>query len=1204
MILKDLTNNLLLTLLGGIMKSNRLNHFLVSNLLGRKLIMGLFVFSLLLSFTNSIKADIYPFNIRVTQPTNEATFDGSFADGTAAAIRFFTPPSSSHFNAAVKIYNNNTLVKTITANDLSGVDNFVVWDGSLEDGTTAAPTGTYTVEVTTTMVTPVTAYAQAFDFGALSVGLSTRGVTVVTDPTSKNFGYVYAVNGVGTAPWNNAGLTRVSMNGTFAGETEGSQMVTTTGEVIPSTTNRRYSPTAAEDGYIYIVSYNEKKILRVHPDTLNVTFFTTDTIPTNGTVEDVKMVGTGADKKMYVATTTGLFVAAVGNSTGYAGPYTKLLTAPTGFQFWSVQLDEEKGLYLVARTTTSGAADFVYKFNANIGINDTLSWNNPVWTVTLPDGDFVSLDINLKDPSTVADDILYLSIDKAGLGNVLSGIHEITNLNTTPVVNIAFADPDNNTTSTRGECAVDFGGNLIYYENSNEQILIIESPTTNATRTVAGLNGVQITGSGVVLPPVSIAYAKEDADGDFKPDRLGQTFTVIGVVTSINFTKSANAFSYYIQDETAGIDVFKGGVTGGGPVFEVGDRLMVTGTVAQYRGLTELTVADLATDISILDTNNVVTPTVVSVKNFLANPEFYEGKYIQINGVALAPGSNAWPAANTNKSLTIWDGRNKLTLFVDLDTDLDDNLPPVFPINVKGVASQYSSGATVYNDGYQIIPSFYADITQNVSTPPSPYFSLLEPVNNAVIPVTNANDSYTFKWNKAIDFNGDNIIYQFMALPNLVTSSALSDTTYQLTAAKVLQLMGTNPDKTFKWTVRVKGSESTLVSSVDTFTVTFTNNLNAQEDTLELVHNTGDLQVAIFNNGVVGAYNDDAGNSIGTGVVYKGQNGIYSGGVIYGTTAADTVNGNMGSFNVGDLENVTGTFGSGFTTDANFNQITTCKVSDTKSTKPYGYEVIQQTYSAPGTKYVFVRYGFINTTANPVVDLYAGLFADWDIDANTYASNKAGYDEQRNFVYQYDNTKPYYYGLVALNGASGYKAQKGSVANLRHTVFSFLTNKDAVQPTVMGDYRCWIGSKVGNIAVNDTAWVTFAVAVGDNYSDLLAVVGDAFTKAKNLNWTDLVVGVEEENTNVIPEQFFVDQNYPNPFNPTTTIKFGLPQASNVDLRVYNVLGQEVAVLVNGENLSAGSYNFKFDASKLSSGTYIYRLQAGSNVVTKKMMLIK
>ena len=60
----------------------------------------------------------------------------------------------------------------------------------------------------------------------------------------------------------------------------------------------------------------------------------------------------------------------------------------------------------------------------------------------------------------------------------------------------------------------------------------------------------------------------------------------------------------------------------------------------------------------------------------------------------------------------------------------------------------------------------------------------------------------------------------------------------------------------------------------------------------------------------------------------------------------------------------------------------------------------------------------------------------------------------------------------------------------------------------------------------------------------------------------------------------------------------------VDLRIYNILGQEVAVLINGQNLSAGTYNYSFDASKLSSGTYIYRLQSGNNVVSKKMMLVK
>jgi hypothetical protein len=99
------------------------------------------------------------------------------------------------------------------------------------------------------------------------------------------------------------------------------------------------------------------------------------------------------------------------------------------------------------------------------------------------------------------------------------------------------------------------------------------------------------------------------------------------------------------------------------------------------------------------------------------------------------------------------------------------------------------------------------------------------------------------------------------------------------------------------------------------------------------------------------------------------------------------------------------------------------------------------------------------------------------------------------------------------------------------------------------------------------------------------------------------VSVKQE-TNVVPAQFYVDQNYPNPFNPSTQIKFGITEASNVDLRIYDVLGSEVAVLVNNQYLSAGSYTTKFNAANLSSGIYVYRLTAGANTVSRKMQLLK
>ncbi len=97
--------------------------------------------------------------------------------------------------------------------------------------------------------------------------------------------------------------------------------------------------------------------------------------------------------------------------------------------------------------------------------------------------------------------------------------------------------------------------------------------------------------------------------------------------------------------------------------------------------------------------------------------------------------------------------------------------------------------------------------------------------------------------------------------------------------------------------------------------------------------------------------------------------------------------------------------------------------------------------------------------------------------------------------------------------------------------------------------------------------------------------------------------VEKDETAGIPMNFALYQNYPNPFNPATTITYDLPVRSNVKLVVYNILGQEVAVLVNGEQ-EAGRYNVRFDASGLPSGVYFYKLEAGRYTEVRKMILVK
>ena len=89
----------------------------------------------------------------------------------------------------------------------------------------------------------------------------------------------------------------------------------------------------------------------------------------------------------------------------------------------------------------------------------------------------------------------------------------------------------------------------------------------------------------------------------------------------------------------------------------------------------------------------------------------------------------------------------------------------------------------------------------------------------------------------------------------------------------------------------------------------------------------------------------------------------------------------------------------------------------------------------------------------------------------------------------------------------------------------------------------------------------------------------------------------------MPEEFRLSQNYPNPFNPATVIEFTMLKSGPISLIVYDLLGREVKVLVNG-TMDAGTYKATFDARDLTGGTYFYTLKSGDASITKKMALVK
>jgi hypothetical protein len=145
-------------------------------------------------------------------------------------------------------------------------------------------------------------------------------------------------------------------------------------------------------------------------------------------------------------------------------------------------------------------------------------------------------------------------------------------------------------------------------------------------------------------------------------------------------------------------------------------------------------------------------------------------------------------------------------------------------------------------------------------------------------------------------------------------------------------------------------------------------------------------------------------------------------------------------------------------------------------------------------------------------------------------------------------------------------------------------------------------------STNDTIWIApdnwiVQDIIPANYVDFSLLGIPPFTiPGLETKLTDEIVSVTNE-VSAIPDAFSLEQNYPNPFNPSTTISWQSPVGSHQTLKVYDLLGKEVATLVD-EFKPAGRYEVEFNASKLSSGTYFYRLRAGSFIETKKMLILK
>ena len=264
---------------------------------------------------------------------------------------------------------------------------------------------------------------------------------------------------------------------------------------------------------------------------------------------------------------------------------------------------------------------------------------------------------------------------------------------------------------------------------------------------------------------------------------------------------------------------------------------------------------------------------------------------------------------------------------------------------------------------------------------------------------------------------------------------------------------------------------------------------------------------------------------------------------------------------------------------------------------PPNFLLVQNVYGWNNESFFLVKCDIKNQeeTKKPVLP---GLDVVQYVDF-TWEDDKIFYDEANQILTQFDI---HYVGIKILSEPTAsaqvfkwYDDYELSDSNYYNWLSEGTFDTDTLTTDADGGVGI-LGGEQDSLEAGESKSFYFAVSVGTDQAEMLANMNLAAQKFGQLT------SIESELNNV-PSEYVLNQNYPNPFNPTTNISFGLPQRSNVVLKVFNMLGEQVAELVN-ETLEAGTHLYNFDATNLTSGIYFYSLQAGTSSISKKMILIK
>ena len=399
-------------------------------------------------------------------------------------------------------------------------------------------------------------------------------------------------------------------------------------------------------------------------------------------------------------------------------------------------------------------------------------------------------------------------------------------------------------------------------------------------------------------------------------------------------------------------------------------------------------------------------------------------------------------------------------------------------------------------------------------------------------------------------------------------------------------------------------------SFTDTETFTFLVNPTYQTTAVN------DIQLTLTNDGRLGFF-DFPQNSEGVGFVFNGANHLFEGGLIIATSSSRVVNVVRNGATTGsqDRDFFSGNFFTLTTPGVVSNQDGFTSFTDT--TAPLenllGVRVDAYTYAFSDpvdSKYIILRYDVRNRGTAPIQNAYIGIFLDWDL--GNYNTNVSSFDSTRSLGYCFDasRTRREYVGIRALERAAAFRSlvNDGSIDLSRAGKWRWVSEGFANAQAGPADIHHVISSGPFTINPGERHIIGFALVAGDSLLGNLQETADA-AKAK---WDAIlkVVSVEDQ-LSMQPKGFRLEQNYPNPFNPGTTLEFAVPTSGFVSIKAYDVLGREIATLMN-EVLPPGIHRVRWDAADFPSGVYFFRMQvreiSGEKsegfVATRKALLMK